>query len=692
MRRLCAEVVAIVALLSLMMFLSSYSEFVKTGNTISRDSGLPSWARPWAGVPYDVETGENLVSASVRNSRLTVNAKGTYIWRTGYLWNAGTRSWKRFTFPQRSDYDGWARGDARAEIPLTEQDIINGENYVLAYTCSWKNGRWYCGCLNENTCGRWQLQTFTARRMNDAIAQDMSRLIGNLPDTPVFDFADVVVRTDRNATEPRADFNDDGTIDFNDFFLFSDAFETEDGFFDLSNNGMVDYDDFFIFADNFGKKISDFRLDKIVYDKDWRRINICVQYIGNNPESIEGRTYPYQAQVRIPGTSYVIIGSSAVRTLINDDCERSLISIGLSMDQLSEISARYPDGNVPVEISLRIPGIFGEDWIWQESGEVRIVNRVYTDNYEYKIGIVQSVAPGFDLSKKKVCLYTGHVFYPEGSEHDENDYTPIGNGDKDNCREVDISYNIADILFSDNPYTTIQVGDNGRSRNIYSLKHLGKFWENLLKRHGITDTILKKNPRFLVTFLPMIEKGNAPESSSPGEWGHFLEESAAESGLNLDEFDYVVYIRYYSPSVERGFRSFALKGRAYVSFKLSSEEIVKNTEFITTAHELGHVIFDLHDLYDGFGIQYPEGVPDPVRFPQTKACIMAQSFGLERSDKSDTLVRQYVYSYDPEDYVLCVDDIVKIVGAENPNCPVSDFYAARCGQYCTSLNYLSCSR
>ncbi len=680
------ELLAVILLVLFAFFISSYSEFIKTGNAISRDSGLPSWAQSWAGVPHDVQTGDTLVAASIRNSRLTVNAKGDYIWRTGYLWNAGTRSWKRFTFPQESQYSGWASGSARTEIPLAEQDIINGENYVLAYTCSWKNERWYCGCLNENTCGRWQLQTFTARKFDSSVQEDMSQLIGNPEAVPRLNLAEVIVRTHGYADEPKADFNSDDIIDFEDFFMFADAFGTADRKFDLSGNGMVDYDDFFIFADNFGKTTSDFHLEKIEYVKDVRKINICVQYIGNNTESIEDRTYPYQAEVRIPGTSYFKVKESAVRRLMNEDCKYPLVDGPLSQDQFSEISARYPDGDVPVEISLRIPGIFGEDWVWQKFGKMKIPVvrlRLYADNYEYKIGIVQSVAPGFDLSRKKVCLY-----------RDENGhYGPIGNGNDENCRRwgADVSYNIADLIFSDNPYTTISnMGDAGASRNVYSLKHLGKFWENLLKKHGITDTVLKKNPRFSVTFLPMMEKENTFGSSDVAPFEEFFDDSVREAGLNLDEFDFIVYIRYYSPETEIGFRSFALTKEAYVSFRLSSEDIVKNREFITTAHELGHIMFDLADLYDGFGIQYPEGVPDPVRFPQTKACLMAQTFGLKKI--SDTLVQQYIYSYNPEDYVLCVDDIVGIVGAENPACPVSDFYSARCGQYCTSLNYLSCSK
>jgi len=56
------------------------------------------------------------------------------------------------------------------------------------------------------------------------------------------------------------DFNGSGSIDFDDFFLFSDNFgkdATGDAApFDLDGNGSVDFDDFFLFGDNFGKSIS----------------------------------------------------------------------------------------------------------------------------------------------------------------------------------------------------------------------------------------------------------------------------------------------------------------------------------------------------------------------------------------------------------------------------------------------------
>ena len=50
------------------------------------------------------------------------------------------------------------------------------------------------------------------------------------------------------------------------------------------------------------------------------------------------------------------------------------------------------------------------------------------------------------------------------------------------------------------------------------------------------------------------------------------------------------------------------------------------------------------------------------------------------------------HTEDPANFVLCADDIVRMMGfVENPNCPLADFYAGRCGA-CTSLNYLSCSK
>ncbi len=58
------------------------------------------------------------------------------------------------------------------------------------------------------------------------------------------------------------DFDGNGRVDFDDFFLFADAFGARQGEtrfnakFDLSGNGVVDFDDFFLFARDFGKTVS----------------------------------------------------------------------------------------------------------------------------------------------------------------------------------------------------------------------------------------------------------------------------------------------------------------------------------------------------------------------------------------------------------------------------------------------------
>ena len=50
-----------------------------------------------------------------------------------------------------------------------------------------------------------------------------------------------------------SDFDGDGRIDFDDFFLFAGAFGGTNPLFDLDRSGRVDLDDFFIFATDFGK-------------------------------------------------------------------------------------------------------------------------------------------------------------------------------------------------------------------------------------------------------------------------------------------------------------------------------------------------------------------------------------------------------------------------------------------------------
>ncbi len=58
----------------------------------------------------------------------------------------------------------------------------------------------------------------------------------------------------------RGDFNDDGTVDFDDFFAFTDHFGLTfddpnwDSIYDLDGDSDTDFDDFFVFADLYGTR------------------------------------------------------------------------------------------------------------------------------------------------------------------------------------------------------------------------------------------------------------------------------------------------------------------------------------------------------------------------------------------------------------------------------------------------------
>jgi hypothetical protein len=69
----------------------------------------------------------------------------------------------------------------------------------------------------------------------------------------------VVISGLTGAQTKSSDFDGNGKVDFDDFFLFADAFGSRTpadlSRFDLSNNGVVDIDDFFLFAADFGKAI-----------------------------------------------------------------------------------------------------------------------------------------------------------------------------------------------------------------------------------------------------------------------------------------------------------------------------------------------------------------------------------------------------------------------------------------------------
>ena len=54
------------------------------------------------------------------------------------------------------------------------------------------------------------------------------------------------------AARANPDFDGDGEVGFSDFFLFTEAFGSDNPRFDLDASGRVDFADFFLFAEHFG--------------------------------------------------------------------------------------------------------------------------------------------------------------------------------------------------------------------------------------------------------------------------------------------------------------------------------------------------------------------------------------------------------------------------------------------------------
>ncbi len=114
-----------------------------------------------------------------------------------------------------------------------------------------------------NTYGRYTA-TFSGPDIYQAIVDDILDPWRPIPGDPDFMIAGfnslqrvVQLRIINQSPKPNSDFNGSGLVDFDDFFLFADAFGKTAAIagakFDLNGNGLVDFDDFFVFADAFGR-------------------------------------------------------------------------------------------------------------------------------------------------------------------------------------------------------------------------------------------------------------------------------------------------------------------------------------------------------------------------------------------------------------------------------------------------------
>ncbi|MBI2507404.1 hypothetical protein HYV89_00435 [Candidatus Woesearchaeota archaeon] len=96
-----------------------------------------------------------------------------------------------------------------------------------------------------------------------------------------------------------SDFNNDGKVDFDDFFLFADNYQKnvnkDNEKFDLDKNRKIDVEDFFIFAEDFdkGKLIGDFDNNGCVDEKDFEKADADIEELRKqyNAGKLSASTY-----------------------------------------------------------------------------------------------------------------------------------------------------------------------------------------------------------------------------------------------------------------------------------------------------------------------------------------------------------------------------------------------------------------
>ena len=118
-------------------------------------------------------------------------------------------------------------------------------------SCSWSelneasNG---CGELRcSNSCGdSWVEETLSCQPSVEVPAQ-------TIPITNTQPVKKPVAVQQPEVCELKGDFDDNGIVDYDDFYPFADNFGSNVEDYDITGDGRVDYEDFYLFADDFGK-------------------------------------------------------------------------------------------------------------------------------------------------------------------------------------------------------------------------------------------------------------------------------------------------------------------------------------------------------------------------------------------------------------------------------------------------------
>jgi hypothetical protein len=107
------------------------------------------------GVPWNVlDPTQLLLTAFCTSSSVTADiGPATYVYNQGYGWV--NSQWQQVTLTCTGGaivQNAWCPNSASATLP-------NFSTYYIAYTCTWMNNKWYCGCADTNCAQHfWQLQ------------------------------------------------------------------------------------------------------------------------------------------------------------------------------------------------------------------------------------------------------------------------------------------------------------------------------------------------------------------------------------------------------------------------------------------------------------------------------------------------------------------------------------------------------
>ncbi|MBU2542611.1 hypothetical protein KJ785_03565 [Patescibacteria group bacterium] len=204
----------------------------------------------------------------------------------------------------------------------------------------------------------------------------------------------------------------------------------------------------------------------------------------------------------------------------------------------------------------------------------------------------------------------------------------------------------------------------GDDKPVHSLYYLDTWWKN--QRYQITNInrLVFKSDIFGLFDLNEVPHRKNGESCSVLE--SFFEQASKDAGIDLDDYETVMYI-YYDDLFERdgkigAFKSCAIQNEA--SFNnietvyLGSNPDAELVE--VPLHESGHIV-GLVDTYVGDGqvCKDPEGLPEPnkiPKFPQTKACLMCISKVMSPNDPNPGIWSENVSTAD--EWTVCPLDLV----------------------------------